>query len=165
MATDPATIYRAIQTKARSTASASTFGLVASRVVLTPVLNQEGLTSPFIQIIVPGDAQIPNYGSSVGLIYEEFEVAHIMQILRDRFGTYTDAIGSATTSLTKLVTAMRGDGDADGTASGLHNHYVAAFEGPITLIGWGAMRQMDEDPNFLAQIDRYRVRYGLASYS
>ncbi len=165
MATDPATIYRQIQSKARATALAALgFTLAASRVVLTPLFVQEGLTTPFIQIIVPGEASIPHSGSSVGLVYEEFEVAHIMQIMRDRFGTYTDAIGSAMTGLIELVTAIRGDGDTDGSATGLHNHVPAGAEGPITLLGWGAIRQMDEDPNFLALIDRYRIIYELDNY-
>ena len=32
-------------------------------------------------------------------------------------------------------------------------------------MGWGAIRPHDEDPNFLAQIDRYLIRYELDSYA
>ncbi len=164
MATDSATIYREILSKVRSTALAATAALANSRVVLTPIFAPDGMTSPFIQIMVPGQADIPHKNSGVGLVYEEFEVAMIQQIKRDRGGTYTDAIGHATTSLTTLVTAIRGDGLASN-ASGLHNHVTTNSEGPVLLAGWGAIRQMDEDPDFLAHIDRYQVKYELDSYA
>lgn len=164
MATTPATIYGEILTKVRSTASESSYSLASSRVQLSPVFSPDGLTTPFIQIIVPGEGSIPHALGGVGLVVEEFEIAVIEQILRDRFNTYTDAISHATNSLMALVTAIRGDGLATGS-SGLHNHVSSNSEGPVFLTGWGAIRQMEEDPNFLAHVDRYTIRYELASYS
>ncbi len=163
MATDPATIYREILAVVRAAMSSSD-SLASSRVQLSPIFAPDGLTTPYIQIIVPGEGRIPHANSGVGLVYEEFEIAIIEQILRDRFGTYTDAISSATTSLTALVTSVRGNGLASN-ASGLHNKVISNSEGPLILTGWGSIRQMDEDPNFLAHIDRYMVRYELESYS
>ena len=165
MATDSATIYREILAQARVAAALAAAGsLTASRVSISPIFSIDGLTTPHIQVILPGEAAIPHDRSGVGLIEEEFRVAIIQQINRDRFKTWTLAVSDSGTSITKTVTAIRGDGLASG-ASGLHNFVTANAEGPITLLGWGAIQLSDEDPNFIAQIDRYRILYELDSYA
>ena len=164
MATDSATIYREILSKAQSAASAATAALDASRVTLAPVPHIDGLTNEHIQIVVPGQADLPHARSGVGLVEEEFEVAIMKQILRDRFNSYSEAIGDATNSITLLVSDIRGDGSA-ASASGLHNHVTTNSEGPLVLMGWGTIRQADEDPNWLMHTDRYVVRYELENYA
>lgn len=165
MATDSATIYREILAQARVAAALAAAGsLAASRVSISPIFTIDGLTTPHIQVILPGEAGIPHNRSGVGLIEEEFQVATIQQIHRDRFKTWTLAISDGGSSITKTVTAIRGDGLAAG-ASGLHNFVTTNAEGPITLLGWGAIQLSDEDPNFIAQIDRYRILYELDSYA
>ena len=88
MATDSATIYREILAQARVAAALAAAGsLAASRVSISPIFTIDGLTTPHIQVILPGEAAIPHDRSGVGLIEEEFQVAIIQQINRDRFKT------------------------------------------------------------------------------
>lgn len=164
MATDSATIYREILTQTRVAALAATAGLVDSRVTISPLFSIDNLTTPHVQVIVPGEGRIGDELSGVGLIEESFEVVVIQQIMRDRFGTWTDAVSHATRGIMDLVTSIRGNGTASGPASGLHNFVTTNAEGPITLSGWGGIRLADEDPNFIAHTDRYRILYELASY-
>ena len=130
--TTPDAIYEAILGQIRFAIAPAPLSMGETRANIMPVTAFHAIAFPFVQLIAPGTARLPDADSGVGYVVEDFSIAVFEKISRDETGSTSVSIANSGRSIIRICNAIRGD--AKSSPSGLINFFPGGENASINIV-------------------------------